>query len=183
MLHTTFKRARENRACSSGYNVILDALGEEYGDDKVIPLKRVVSEIGLRATLPILPGSIIEQDEAQSFLRTFACDCVERFLPTFEAASSGDDRPAKAIAGIRSYLKDEISEEALISLSQNSWGSGKNPELDSATRSIARAASEAAWPRRISMAINHILSSLPQPERAEEIEWQTNRFLGLLNEV
>jgi hypothetical protein len=179
MLHTTFKKAKAARACASGYDIVAASLGgtEVYGDDKPIPLTHVVKEIGLGATLPILPEGVVEQDKVNRFLMTFACDCVERRLPL-----SKDDRPTKAIAGVRAYVKNQGKRDEALSLCRESWEAGKDVKLGIEGRFVARAASETIYPARICETVSFVLRSLPRTERDNEVEWQTKRFLKLLGD-
>ena len=74
----------------------------------------------------------------------WAADCAERVLPLFEAANPGDDRPHRAIAACRMWVKTGVFRMADIrGASFAAHAAARDAEEGSAARFAARSAGQA----------------------------------------
>src|SRR3990167_5518641 len=120
MLHTTFRKAKEERACVESYNKMAKSLGgvEKYGLDTPIPLDRVLEVCGLSDTLWALR---IVLEPADREIRLFACDCAERVLPLYELRYPDDKRPRLAIEIARKFASGQATREELAAAGAAAW--------------------------------------------------------------
>ena len=159
MLHTTFRKAKEARACIESYKKMAMALGgvKEYGEDTPIPLDKVLEVCGLDDALWSL---CIVLEPADREIRLLACDFAEHILPIYEKRYPNDNRPRNAIATSRRFANGEATREELDAACAAAWA--------------ARAAARAAWAAAKAAAW--------AAARAAGREWQMERFLKFLKE-
>ena len=112
MLHTTFRKAKEMRACSSEYDEMAKFLGgvETYGEDTPVPLDKVLDICGLDAALWSL-RCIIEP--AAREIRLLASDFAEHTLSIYEEKYPDDKRPRRVIEVNRKYAEGKATKEEL----------------------------------------------------------------------
>ena len=152
MLHTTFRKAKEEGACIESYRKMAKALGgvRKYGLDTLIGLNKILEVCGLDDALWSLR---IITEQADKEIRLFACDCAERVLPIFEKEYPDDKRPRTAIEVLRKYAVGEATQGELAA----AWDA-------------ARDARDAAW------AAARAAGDAGDAER----EWQKERFIDML---
>mgnify|MGYP001573016143 CR=1 FL=1 len=127
-LTTTLRLLRGYNACKDRYVHLVAALSE-WGDDKPIPLLRILRENGMADTFWAFRAVPEEQATARDRLaRLFAADCAVRVLHLFEAKHPTDMRPRVCILVARRFANGKATQE----------------ELDAAW-AAARAAADAAW--------------------------------------
>lgn len=151
MLHTTFRKAKEKRACQESYREMAKALGgvSTYGMDTPIPLDKILEVCGLSDTLWCLR---ITLEPCEREVRLLACDYAERVLLILEQKYPDDNRPHRAIETYRRFANGQAAEE----------------QLDAA-RGAAR---DAAWVAR---------AAVRDAAGGAERQWQTERLQELLN--
>jgi len=159
MLHTTFRKAKENNACIESYRKLANALGgvNKYGRDTLIPLDKVLEVCGFDDTVWALR---ILKEPADREIRLFACDCAERVLHLFEAEYPEDSRPRQAIETSRKFANGEAPIEELAAARAAAWAAAGAWDAAAA----AWDAAAAAW------------------AGDAEREWQIGRLRQLLDE-
>ena len=113
MLHTTFRKAREAKACVTSYCKMADALGgiSKYGVDTPIPLDKVLEVCGLDDTIWAL-RIVIESADRE--IRLLAYDYAERILPLYEKEYPNDKKPRQAIEIARKFADGQATDEELV---------------------------------------------------------------------
>ena len=167
MLHTTFRKAKEAGACMESYHKMAKALGnvDKYGRDTPIGLDKVLEVCGLDDALWCLRIVI---ESADKEIRLFACDCAERALPLFEKKYPDDKRPRIAIETARRFALGEASKQELAAAG--------------GARAAARGAAwAAAWAAAGDAARGAAWAAARGAACPAEREWQTQRFMQLLN--
>ena len=175
MLHSTFRKAREDGACIESYRKMAKALGgiKKYGLDTSIPLDKVLDICGLDDALWAL-RIVIEPADRE--IRLFACDCAEHVLPFFEKRYPDDKRPRQAIEVARRFANGQATQEELIAADSAAWSAVS--AAGSPARSAAKsAAMSATWSVAWSVAWLAAWLAAGSVER----EWQKQRFLELLS--
>ncbi len=207
MLHTTFRKAKDNGACIESYRKMAKALGgvTKYGRNMPLSLAKVIEVCGLADAIWCLRCTI---EPAENILIEFACRCAERTLPNFESVYPDDKRPRQAIEAARRLRVDKspAAWSAAMSACSAAWSA------ESAAWSAARStACSAAWSAARSAAMSAAMSAEPAARSAArlavwlaesaawsatwsaesaawsatwsaESKWQTDTFLILLNE-
>ncbi len=171
MLHTTFTKAKEARACIESYRKMAKALGSinKYGKDTPIGLDKVLEVCGLQDTIWSLRCTI---EPPENILIEFACRCAEHVLHFFEDKYPEDNRPRKAIEAARVCINDK-SGAAAWAAARAAWAAA-----GAAARDAAWAAAEAAWAAGdASWAAARAAGAAADAET----EWQTKILLELLN--
>ena len=155
MISTTLRMLRTNKkqkACTERYAVLRIGLGKNYGDNKLIPLTRILEINGRDDVLWALENVV---DDGYKILRLWAADCAEHVLPIYEKKYPNDKRPADAIKAARQFARGEITEAA----SDAASATADDAANYAASYAVGAAASDAA-----------------------EVKWQTNRLIQYLNE-
>ena len=164
MLYTTFRRAREAKACPDRYRHFARAVGgvEKYGEDTPIPLSRILTINGLADALwalrCVVPKDVAERD---SLARLLACDYAEHVLPLYKQQYPTDRRPHEAIETARRFVRGEASLGELVAAEKAAWAAGATSEAAGAAR--------AAW-----------AAGAAERASAAEREWQARRLLERL---
>ena len=106
MLNTTFRKAKEARACTESYKKMGLALGgiRKYGKDTPIPLSKVVEVCGLMDAIWALRCTI---EPSENLLIEFVCRCAEHVLHFYEDKYPDDKRPRQAITAARICIADK----------------------------------------------------------------------------
>ena len=184
MLHTTFRKLKEAGACKPSYKKMAKALGgvRKYGLDTPIPLDKVLEVCGLDDAFWSL--RIILED-ADKEIRLLVCDYAERVLPIFEREFPKDNRPRNTIAVTRLFIegqatRDELEiardavwaaeDKAAARIDEAAWGAAR---IAAAAVRAAEAVDDGAAARIAAAAVRATI-------KAAEREWQTQRFLQLL---
>ena len=138
MLHTTFRKAKEAKACIESYKKMAKAVGgiKKYGLDTPIPLDKILEVCGLNDTLWTL-GIVLEPADRE--IRLFVCDCVERVLPLFEKKYPDDNRPRQAIETARKFANGQANKVELAVADAAAWAAARDAAL------AARDVGDVAW--------------------------------------
>ena len=109
---TTLAKIREFGPCSNGWAKLLKHLGKTEADDEPLLMSTILESNGLDDAIWALRAF---HGEHRLAMINFACDCVERVLPIWEAWAEKNAQdhlraPRKAIEIIR--RKDESTESA-----------------------------------------------------------------------
>jgi len=90
--------------------ILIDHLGEDYGEDKPINLLTILESNG--AVHCIWSMCATEQDfsDVRPTLLNIVCDIAESVLHIFESAYPNDGRPRGAIAAARKVAENDIEE-------------------------------------------------------------------------
>ena len=161
MLHTTFRKAKEAKACIESYKKMAKAVGgiKKYGLDTPIPLDRILEVCGLNDTLWTL-GIVLEPADRE--IRLFVCDCFERVLPLFEKKYPDDNRPRQAIETARKFANGQANKVELDAADAAAWAAARDAAL------AARDVGDVAW------------AVAGAAARDAEREWQREKLLEML---
>lgn len=132
-------------------------------------------------------------DEDHRHLATWAADCAEHVLPLFEAARPDDDRPRRAIALARAWVRGEVT----MTESRTAAGHANSAarDLEGAPRRAAYAAAQAAAVAHVAAhelgaaayAIRAVQAAARPEEAAEagreECRWQRERLPAPIREL
>lgn len=142
--------------------------------------KRKIVTTGLDKTIDEL---VMKSDH--KVLGIWAADCAERVLPYFEKKSPHDDRPRKAIASVREWVRTGVFKMTTVrKASLDAHAAARSVTQDDVARSAARAAGQAAAtphvPRHALGAARYaatVIRNISEPNQAEvaikkEQEWQ-----------
>lgn len=180
MLHTTFARARENKACRSSYLKFARYKGgiRKWGKDTPFGLDEVLEVCGLADAIWAL-SIVIEPADRE--IRLFACDCAERVLPLYEKEHPKDNRPRETIRISRLFANGEATKEQLAA----AWDAASRVDIDAwrNTWSAALAARATAWPDAWAASWDATWYARAATRYYDEREWQKQRFIQLLQEV
>ncbi|MBU2060071.1 MAG: hypothetical protein KKB38_20365 [Gammaproteobacteria bacterium] len=181
MLTTTFRLAKEAKACQARYKRFARHVGgvRKYGRDIPIPLTEVADVLGLDDALWCL--RITQQtEEAERLSRLLAADYAEHVLPAFESQFPDDSRPRSTIVLIKHWL-DTGEECDLGAAADAAWSAAYAARSAAyAARSAAyaaRAAAYAAWAAAYAAwAAADAARAAADAARSAEREWQLKRF-------
>jgi hypothetical protein len=132
-------------------------------------------------------------DEDHRHLATWAADCAEHVLPTFEAARPDDDRPRRAIALARAWVRGEVTMTESRTAAGHANGAAR--DLEGAPRRAAYAAAQAAAVAHVAAhelgaaayAIRAVQAAARPEEAAEagreECRWQRERLPAPIREL
>ncbi len=185
MLHTTFKKLKENNACVSRYRKFAICKGgvKRYGQDTPIPLTDVLDVCGLRDALWCLRCTI---EPPENILIEFACRCAEHVLHFYEDEYPDDKRPRQAIETARACITDK-SAWAARAAGDAAWDAGDAARAAWAAGDAAEAAwaaARAAWAARAAgdaaRAAGDARAAAWAAWAAAEAEWQSKVFKELL---
>jgi len=128
MLYTTFRLAKEAKACRESYLKFARFKGgiKKWGKDNPFPLTEVIDVCGIEDAVWCLRCTTTSSEK---IARLFACDYVEHVLAIYEKQYPNDNRPRQAIETARAFANGKVSQE----------------ELDAASSAAKDAASAAAW--------------------------------------
>jgi len=112
MLETTLRKLREHKASNVSYGQLVEALGDEYGDDTPLPVSRILDINGVSDALWALRACDMSQKDKNA-VYLLACDYAEHVLPVFENKHPDDPYPRAAIEARRAWVRGEISDEEL----------------------------------------------------------------------
>ena len=165
MLHTTFRKAKEAKACIESYKRMAKAVGgiKKYGLDTPIPLDKILEVCGLNDTLWTL-GIVLEPADRE--IRVFVCDCVERVLPLFEKKYPDDNRPRQAIETARKFANGQANKVELDAADAAAWAAARAAAL--AARDVRDVAGAGAR------------DAAGAGARDAEREWQREKLLEML---
>ena len=187
MLHTTFRKAKEAKACIESYKRMAKAVGgiKKYGLDTPIPLDKILEVCGLNDTLWTL-GIVLEPADRE--IRLFVCDCVERVLPLFEKKYPDDNRPRQAIETARKFANGQANKVELDAADAAAWAAARDAALAArdvrdvawaaaraAAKAAARDAGDVAWDA--GAAVRDVAGA---GARDAEREWQREKLLEML---
>ena len=134
MLTTTLKDIRAQSPCPDGWEELLKHLGktgaEAKTDETPLGFDVILESNGLDDALWCLRALPESMDNE---CRLLACDFAE---PALKYITTGDDRPAKAIAMARRFAMGHATKEELAAAGAAAW---------EAVRAAAEAATAAAW--------------------------------------
>ena len=172
MLHTTFARAKEAKACIESYRKFAKFKGgiKKWGKDMPFPLSEVLEVCGLEDAIWCL-CVVIEPAERE--IRLFACDCAERALHIWEEKYPDDKRPRQAIETARKYAMGQATQHNLDAASAAAEDAAEDADEDAGN--VAWVAAWAAWDAT-GDAVRAAVWAAGDAER----EWQKQRFLELL---
>jgi len=108
-LTTTLNLIRACSPCTDGWKKLLKHVGPDHDPDAPINLLTVLESNGVQDVLWCLRAT--EQDGKPAAVE-LAVLFAESALPIFEAKYPGDNRPRKAIAAARAYLRGEVAADA-----------------------------------------------------------------------
>lgn len=132
-------------------------------------------------------------DEDHRHLATWAADCAEHVLPLFEAARPDDDRPRRAIALARAWVRGEVTMTESRTAAGHANGAAR--DLEGAPRRAAYAAAQAAAVAHVAAhelgaaayAIRAVQAAARPEEAAEagreECRWQRERLPAPIREL
>ena len=112
----------------------------------------------------------------------WATDCAEHVLPKFETKYPKDDRPRKAIAAGRAWLKGKIavSEVRIAAFAAHDAArSAKDEDAIAAARSAGHAAATVHVAGHAIYASNYAVKAVGQDNIVKEREWQYRRLMKL----
>jgi len=112
MLTTTLKKLREYRACENRYDHLVEALGDEYGDDTPLSVSRILDTNGVSDALWALRACDMSQGDKNA-VYLLACDYAEHVLHIFEDKYPDNPHPRAAIEARRAWVKGGISDSEL----------------------------------------------------------------------
>ena len=153
-LYTTLAPLKQHGACEDGYKKLLKSLtpAQRKQPNRPIPLARVLESNGIDDALWCLRAVPEHQQERRDRLaRLYACDCVERVLPMFEAKHPGEKRPRHAIETTRRFASGEASADELAAArdaAEAAWAAAYAAWAAAEAWAAARAATYAAWAAR-----------------------------------
>jgi hypothetical protein len=197
MIHTTFNKCHDAGACTEGYRKLAKHLGgvKKYGKDTPIPLSVIIESNGLADALWTLRCTVEPLKEIENILIEFACQCAEHVLHFYEDEYPDDKRPRLAIEAARYCITDkspaayEAGKEAGRDAWEAAWATG---DVATTAAWAAWAAGDATWEAswsawvagdawEASWATWAARAARAAAWDADEIEWQTEVFLKLLN--
>ena len=126
--------------------------------------------------------------QGQKLLALWAAGCAEHVLPYFENEYPKDDRPRKAIAACRTWVRTGVFRMADIrKASLSAHAAAREAEEDSAARFAARAAGQAVATAHVPQhafgaayyALKAVAAANPanvEVKIAKELNWQTRRL-------
>ena len=202
---------KKQRACTERYAVLRTGLGKNYGDNKLIPLTRILAINGRDDVLWALYNAVAGGDK---ILRLWAADCAEHVLPIYEKKYPKDKRPADAIKAARQFARGEITEVASDAASATADDAAiaaadaaaiavasyaANSAADAAASYAANSAADAAASYEARYAESYAVdaaasdaaraaanaasyAAIAAASDAAEVKWQTNRLIQYLNE-
>ena len=112
MIETTLRKLRKYKACDSKYYYLAAALGDEYGDNTLLPVSRILDINGVSDALWALRACDMSQED-ESAVYLLACDYAEHALHIFEDNHPDNPYPRAAIEARRAWVRREISDEEL----------------------------------------------------------------------
>jgi len=198
MLHTAFNKCHEAGAYPEGYRKLAKALGgvNKYGKDTPIPLSKIVESNGLLDAIWTLRCTLEPSKDIQI---EFASTCAEHVLHFYEDKYPNDDRPRKAIEAARACITDKsqavwaAARDVARAAARAAWeAAGAAAEADAeaawaaaeaAAEAAEAAAGAAAWAAGDAAGAAAWAAARAAAEadaEADEREWQTKTFLGLL---
>jgi len=110
-MNTTLNKIREHDPCHSGWTTLLKSLGKTSADDEPLSFKYILNSVGIKDAVWCL------RTQEYKDICLFNADIAESTLSIFEKKHPNDDRPRKAIEGIRMFKSGDITAEDLSSLS------------------------------------------------------------------
>lgn len=196
MLHTTFNKCHEARACPEGYRKLAKYLGgiTTYGKDTPIPLSKIVESNGLLDAIWTLRCTVEPSENIQI---EFACRCAEHVLHFYEDKYPNDDRPRKAIEKARACITDksqaardaawaarDAAREAAWAAAGAAWAAAEAARAaalaaKAASSTTSGAARAAAWAAEAAVWAE---AEAEAAAEAAEMEWQTKTFLELISQ-
>jgi hypothetical protein len=133
--------------------------------------------------------------EDQRALAAWAADCAERVLPLFEKAYPDDDRPRRAIATCRAWVRSGVFKMAEIrGASLGAHAAARAAKENDAACFTARAAGQAAATAHVTQhayggayyALKAVAAAAParaEVKVSRERSWQSRRLTGSLRRV
>lgn len=108
-MKTTLEKIKSYNPCERGWKKILSNFGSDL--DKEIDFKDILKSNGIQDTIWIL--KVITNEEDRMAIMSFYADVTESGLKKFEKEYPKDNRPRKAIEGVRDFVKGKIGREVL----------------------------------------------------------------------
>ncbi len=133
------------------------------------------------------------EDSDHRLLAVWAADCAEHVLPLFEQAQPDDDRPRKAIAAARAWVRGETAMMDARAAGGHAMGAAR--DLSGAPREAAFAAGQAGAVAHVAAhelgaaayAIRAARAAAPKAERIEagrlECQWQRDQLPDEIREL
>lgn len=114
-LTTTLNLIRAKNPCNSdktasrtsGWNCLIDYLGEDYPGNKEINLLAILESNGIRDCLWALRCTI---QDSEIISRRLAVEFARHVLPVFENKYPGDKRPRQALEATEKYINNPTEE-------------------------------------------------------------------------
>ena len=180
MLHTTFAKAKEAKACFKSYRKFAKFKGgiRKWGKDTPFGLDEVLDVCGLEDALWCLRIVI---EPADKEIRLLACDYAEHVLPIFEIKYPKDKRPRQAIETSRRFAVGEATQEELNTARVMAWAAGIMAwTAGAAAGDAAEAAGDAGDATR---AAGNAAGAAGDADWDAERKWQKKQFIKLLEET
>ncbi len=136
-------------------------------------------------------GTLMDSDHR--LLALWAADCAEHVLPLFEQAQPDDDRPRRAIAAARAWVRGEMAMMDARAAGGHAMGAAR--DLRGAAREAAYAAGQAGAVAHVAAhelgaaayAIRAARAAAPKAERIEvgrlECQWQRDQLPDAIREL